>query len=151
MVSEATTTLTKTKGENGMGAESSIRTFRDLVVWQKAFQLCLDVYKLTRAFPADERYGMTSELRRTSRSIPYNIAEGHKRRTTAEYIHFLGIASGSGGELETQILLARSLEYLLEQDAGRLLDLYAEVERMLQALMKSLERKQRGKAKGGTP
>ena len=86
-----------------------IRTFKDLLVWQKAMSLSVDVYRLTKNYPSHERYGLTAETRKTSRSVPYNIAEGHKRASTAEYIRFLGIAVGSAGELETQLLLAGRL------------------------------------------
>src|SRR5262249_5536183 len=89
-----------------------VRTFKDLVVWQKAMVLSVQIYHLTKKYPGDERYGLTAETRKTARSIPYNIAEGHKRPTTADYIRFLGIAAGSVGELETQLLLAARLCYL---------------------------------------
>jgi len=75
-----------------------VRTFKDLVVWQKAMELSVQIYHLTKKYPSDERYGLTAETRKTARSIPYNIAEGHKRPTTADYIRFLGIAAGSVGK-----------------------------------------------------
>jgi four helix bundle protein len=118
-----------------------VRTFKDLVVWQKAFQLCLDVYKATASFPEEERYGLTAELRKTSRSVVYNIGEGHKRGSTREYLRFLGISSGSGGELETQLLLSSALRYLDEDSSAHLLGSYAEVERMLDGLIRSLKAK----------
>lgn len=118
-----------------------VRTFKDLVVWQKAFALSLEVYRISRDFPADERFGLTQELRKTVRSLPYNIAEGHKRRSTADYLRFLAIASGSGGELETQLLLARELGYLDRADSQRVLSMHAEVDRMLDALIRSLQAK----------
>ncbi len=124
-----------------MGIEREIKSFKDLVVWQKAVDLCVAIYNATRTFPAEERFGMTAELRKTARSIPYNIAEGHKRPTTADYIRFLGIAAGSGGELETQILLAERLDYLERKRAQELLEQYREVERMLAGLTRSLERR----------
>ncbi len=68
---------------------TAVRTFHDLVVWRKAFELCLDVYRITASFPAHEKYGITSELRKTVRSVAYNIAEGHRRSSTLEYIRFL--------------------------------------------------------------
>ena len=124
-----------------MGIEREIKSFKDLVVWQKAVDLCVSIYSATRTFPGEERFGMTAELRKTARSIPYNIAEGHKRPTTADYVRFLGIAAGSGGELETQILLAERLAYLDHHHAKRLLELYREVERMLAGLTRSLDRR----------
>ena len=126
--------------DDPMDPEKKIKSFKDLVVWQKAFELSLAIYAATRAFPADERFGMTAELRKTARSIPYNIAEGHKRPTTADYLRFLGIAAGSGGELETQLLLAERLAYLTSDQARELLDRYREVERMLAGLVRSLDR-----------
>lgn len=118
-----------------------IRSFKDLIVWQKAFQLCLDVYRLSAGFPKDERFGMTLELRKTARSILYNIAEGHQRRSTLEYIHFLSIAAGSRAELETQLLLASSLGYLSKEQSEGLLSLSAEIAKLLAALIRSLRDK----------
>ena len=122
-----------------------IRTFKDLVVWQKAFQLTVTLYRTTRSFPADERYGMTAELRKTSRSVVYNIAEGHKRASTAEYLRFLSIAAGSAAELETQLLLARELGYLPVDNADPVFALHGDVERMLDALTRKLKSKNRSK------
>jgi len=116
-----------------------VKTFKDLTVWQKAFQLCLEIYRVTRTFPADERFGMTSELRKTARSIPCNIAEGNRRKSTADYVRFLGIATGSGGELETLILMSSALHYVSDADLERLIDLYTEVDKMLESLIRSLE------------
>ena len=123
---------------------TSVRTYRDLIVWQKAFELCRRVYGATSSFPREERFGLTAEARKTSRSVVYNIAEGHKRRSTAEYMRFLDIAWGSGAELETQLLLATALGYLDQNTARPLLDLYAEVDRMLGALQRSLQQRMRG-------
>ena len=83
---------------------------------------------------AQERYGLSSELRKTSRSVAYNIAEGHKRGSTTEYLRFLGIAAGSAAELETQLLLAQELGYLHAKDAERVLELHG----MLDALSRKL-------------
>ena len=116
-----------------------VRTFKDLVVWQKAMELSVQIYHLTKKYPSDERYGLTAETRKTARSIPYNIAEGHKRPTTADFIRFLGIAAGSVGELETQLLLAARLCYLEVNSAQAVLALHAEVERMLDSLMRNLK------------
>lgn len=120
-----------------------IRTFKDLVVWQKALRLAVEVYRLTRRFPPEERYGLRAELRKTSRSIPYNIAEGHTRGSTVEYVRFLGIAAGSAAELETQLLLARELGYLRPADADPIFALHGEIERMLDALSRKLRAKNR--------
>jgi four helix bundle protein len=122
-------------------ASTAIRTYKDLWVWQKAIDLSVEVYRLTRSFPSHERYGLTAETRKTSRSVPYNIAEGHKRGSTAEYIRFLGIAAGSAAELETQLLLAGRLGYLKGNTAEAVLALHAEVEMMLDSLIRSLKAK----------
>ena len=118
-----------------------IRTFKDLLVWQKAMDLSVEIYRLTKDYPSHEKYGLTAETRKTSRSVPYNIAEGHKRGSTAEYIRFLGIAAGSNSELETQLLLAGRLGYHQNNGADSVLTLHAEVERMLDALVRSLKAK----------
>jgi len=86
-----------------------VHSFRDLTVWQKSMQMAVSVYKLTQAFPKDELYGLTSQMRRATVSIPSNIAEGHGRLNTGEYRQFLGIARASNFELQTQLEIARSL------------------------------------------
>jgi four helix bundle protein len=131
--------------ENGMddGSSKPIESYRDLIAWEKARQLCLSVYSATKAYPADERFGMTSETRRTARSVVYNIAEGHERRTTTEYLRFLDIARGSRGELETQLILATDLGYLSEEQSQHLLCLSDEVGRLVYALAESLRRRRR--------
>jgi len=127
--------------ETNSPGSGAIRTYKDLMVWQKAMQLSVEVYRLTSSFPSHERYGLTAEARKTSRSVPYNIAEGHKRGSTADYIRFLRIAAGSMAELETQLLLADRLGYLKEAPSEGLLTLHAEVERMLDALIRRLRAK----------
>jgi four helix bundle protein len=99
----------------------------------------VEIYRLTKNYPSDERYGLTAETRKTSRSIPYNIAEGHKRSTTADSIRFLNISAGSVAELETQLLLAARLRYLKEDSVQAALALHAEVGRMLDSLIRSLK------------
>jgi four helix bundle protein len=105
--------------------------------------LCLEIYRVTKGFPADERYGLTSQLRRAAVSVPSNIAEGYGRRTTPDYIRALYIAYGSVCEVETQILLARDLHYIKAADMKSLEDHVGEVERMLKALIKALEEKRK--------
>jgi four helix bundle protein len=117
-----------------------LKNFKDLKVWQKAYQLCLEIYRMTKPFPREERYGLTSQIRRAAVSIPSNIAEGYGRRTTGEYIQALYMAYGSLCELETQILLARDLDYLSKQSSGKIEAMLSEVERMLKALIKAIER-----------
>ena len=86
-------------------------SFKDLTVWQRSMQLTVAIYQLTQAFPREEIYGLTSQIRRSAVSLPSNIAEGHGRLNTAEFRQFLGIARGSNCELQTQLELARSLGF----------------------------------------
>jgi four helix bundle protein len=85
--------------------------FEDLLVWQRAMSLVQDIYRISRGFPSDERFGLTAQLRRAIVSIPSNLAEGHERHTTPDYIRFVSIASGSLAEARTQLLIACSLDY----------------------------------------
>jgi len=107
---------------------------RDLVVWQKAMDLVTEIYRVTRGFPKDELYGLTSQLRRAAISVPSNLAEGHGRNSRKEFHHFLGQARGSLTELETQLEIARNLGYLKEHEASVLLAQSAEIGRMLNGL-----------------
>lgn len=116
-----------------------LKSFKDLKVWQKSYQLCLELYKITKRFPKEEIYGLTSQIRRAAVSIPANIAEEYGRRTTLDYIRSLYIAYGSNCELETQILLSGDLDYIERKETLRILDNIGDVERMLKALIKSLE------------
>lgn len=118
-------------------------SYRELVVWQKAFQLCLSVYSTSRKFPDEERFGLTTEIRKTARSVVYNIAEGQQRHTVGEFKRFLVIARGSQGELEAQLLLAAALEYLTNERAGDLLEQAREVGRMLFGLERAIGDHQR--------
>lgn len=87
------------------------QSFRDLVVWQRAMQLTVAVYQLTKDFPREEQYGLTNQLRRSAVSIPSNIAEGQGRLTVGEFKQFLGFARGSNFEVQTQLELARALNF----------------------------------------
>ena len=118
-----------------------LKNFKELKVWQKAYQLCLEIYKITKDFPKEERYGLTSQVRRSAVSVPSNIAEGYGRKNKGEYIQALYIAYGSNCELETQIMLSGDLCYVESRDLGRLLEGVGDIERMLKALIKSLGEK----------
>ena len=118
-----------------------LRSFKDLKVWQKSYNLCLKAYKITSAFPKDERFGLTSQIRRSAVSIPSNIAEGYGRKTTVDYVRMLYIAYGSTCELETQVLLAGDLGFIDKGDLSAAIENVKEVERMLKALIKTLEQK----------
>ena len=116
-----------------------LRNYKDLKVWQKSFGACLDVYRVTGSFPADERFGLTAQLRRAAVSVPSNIAEGYARDTTPDYLRHLWIARGSLAETETQLMLAREMALADRQDLEILLGSVAEIERMLSALIRSLK------------
>lgn len=118
-----------------------LRSFKDLSVWQKSYRLCLEIYRVTKTFPKEEKYGLTSQIRRSVVSIPSNIAEGYGRKTTLDYVRMLYISYGSVCELETQILLAGDLKLMGKDELGRLIQDLAEIKRMLKALIKSLENK----------
>jgi four helix bundle protein len=112
--------------------------FRDLIVWQRAIQLTVALYGLTRTFPREEIYGLTSQLRRAGVSIPSNIAEGWGRQSDGEYKQFLGIARGSNLEVQTQLIIARELGFGDPQALATCESLSNEVARMLVSLMKSV-------------
>ena len=118
-----------------------LKNYKELNVWQKSYELCLKIYRITTTFPNEERYGLTSQIRRSAVSIPSNIAEGYGRKTTADYIRMLYISYGSVCELETQILLAGDLGFIEKGESGTIKKDIAEIERMLKALIKSLENK----------
>ncbi len=118
-----------------------LKNYRELKVWQRSYQLCLEIYKITKRFPNEERYGLTSQISRAAVSVPSNIAEGYGRKTTPEYIRFLYMAYGSNCEMETQILLSGDLGYIETGKLEILQEGIGEVERMLKGLIKSLERK----------
>ena len=117
---------------------TSLSSYRELTVWQKSMDLTVKIYELTRRFPAEERFGITSQMRRAASSIPANIAEGQARRTTGEFLQSLGIARGSLAELETFLTLAARLELLNKKNSVNLLNDCAEINKMLHALMRSL-------------
>ena len=118
-----------------------LKNYKELKVWQKSYNLCLEIYGVTANFPKEERYGLTSQIRRSVVSIPSNIAEGYGRKTTLDYIRMLYISYGSVCELETQILLAGDLGLIEKGELGPLKKDIAEIERMLKALIKSLKNK----------
>jgi len=116
-----------------------VQSYRELIAWQKAMDFAAEVYRVTRRFPKEELYGVTSQLRRAAISVPSNIAEGQGRQTTGEFRQFLGHARGSLLETETQILLSERLEYLGHETTEGLLKQSAEVGRILNGLLNSLK------------
>ena len=115
-----------------------VKSYKDLIVWQKAMTLVELVYQVTRTFPREEIYGLTSQLRRAAVSIPSNIAEGQARQSTTEFKHFLSIARGSLAEVETQLLIANHLKYLTTDQLSQVMEIHTEVSKMLPAVMNKL-------------
>ena len=119
--------------------QHSINSFKDLLVWQKSIVLVKEIYRLTNSFPEEERFGLTSQMRRASISVPSNIAEGWGRMSRRNYIRFLRMSRGSLFELETQLIITKELEYIKECD--HIENLIIEVSKMLNSLVKKLEEK----------
>jgi four helix bundle protein len=122
------------------GSSEMLKNYKDLNVWQKSYELCLKIYQITTKLPNEERYGLTSQIRRSVVSIPSNIAEGYGRKTTLDYIRMLYISYGSVCELETQILLAGDLGFIDKGELDTAKKDIAEIERMLKSLI--ISRKQ---------
>ena len=112
-----------------------IHSYKELIVWQKSVELVKGVYKLTGIFPKDELFGITSQIRRTSVSIPSNIAEGYSRRSHKEYLQFYAIAYGSALELETQLIISKQLALAPENQFQLVEDLLLEVIKMLYVMV----------------
>ncbi len=124
-------------------ASGEVRHYRDLVVWQKAIAWVEAVYRTAASWPTDERFGLTSQIRRAVVSVPSNIAEGCARRGPAEFLRFLSIARGSLAEAETQFILANRLGYLEQASLDALLSDSDEVSRMLAGLITKLEERRK--------
>src|SRR6266550_6726385 len=122
-------------------ASGPIRGYRDLIVWQDSMDLVVTVYRITATFPKEERYSLVNQLRRAAVSVPSNIAEGHGRSRTGDYLRYLSVAVGSLMELETQVQIARRLGYIVEEQETRLLKSSAVLARMLAGLIRALRRR----------
>ncbi|MBK1987055.1 four helix bundle protein [Sphaerospermopsis aphanizomenoides BCCUSP55] len=118
---------------------SEIKDFKDLQIWQKGMDIAEKCYFLTKNFPKEELYGMVQQIRRSSASIPANIAEGYGRRTTGEYIRFLNIAQGSINELQTHLILSERVGLCDVKDIDLIFQNLQEETRMIIALIKKLE------------
>ena len=118
---------------------SDVRSFRDLLVWQRGIDLVEAVYTTCATFPKHELYGLTNQMQRAAVSIPANIAEGSHRDSTKEFLHFLSIALGSLAELETHCIVAQRLRYLIDDEASSLLTSMDDLGRMIRSLQKSLK------------
>ena len=121
-----------------MGHQSVGSGYRDLRVWNTALKLVLEIYTLTSTFPSDERFGLTSQLRRAAVSVPSNIAEGHARFTRGEYKSFVSIARGSVAEMEVQLTLAERVGYVQPSAVSTALDYCDAISRMLTKLKRAL-------------
>jgi four helix bundle protein len=119
-----------------------IRSYRDLIVWQKAMALAALCYAKTRSFPRSEAFGLTAQIRRAAASIPANIAEGYGRENTGSYVQFLRISQGSLKELETHVLLSQTVELMQAPDAGQILEMTEEVGKLLRSLIRALQDKE---------
>ena len=120
----------------------ALKSYSELIAWQKAMDLVQNVYEVVRAFPKEEIYGLMSQLKRAAVSVPSNIAEGQGRKSTRDFLHHLSIAYGSLMEVETQILIAVRLEYLNQQGVERIVEQTAEVGRLINGLSNALTHKQ---------
>ena len=118
-----------------------IKSYRDLTVWQKAMDLAVMVYGLCKRLPKEEIYALSDQMRRASVSIPSNIAEGHARKSSREYLQFVSVALGSNAELQTQITLCRRLGYISSETENKIMELSAEINRMLHAIKANLSQK----------
>ncbi len=123
---------------------SYINSYKELIVWQKAIELVKLIYMITEKFPKSELYGLTNQMRRCAISIPSNIAEGYARKSPREYAQFYSIAFGSARELETQLIIAKELQFLDETDFSPANHLLNEVLRMLNTMTKRLRMKIEG-------
>lgn len=115
-----------------------MQTYKDLIVWQKSIELVLEIYKITGQFPNDEKFGLVSQMRRCSVSVPSNIAEGYARKNRKENAQFVNISFGSATELETQIIISKKLNFLEETQWNKIDKLLDEILRMLYRYRESL-------------
>jgi len=117
--------------------ETRAKSHTDLIVWQKAVELSVEIYRLTETFPSREIYGITNQMRRAVVSIPSNIAEGRNRGTRKDYAHFLHMAYGSAAELETQMIISKQLGYM--KNSERAEALLQEISKMLHVMIEKLQ------------
>ena len=118
-----------------------MKTYKELIVWQKSMQLVTTIYKISKLFPSDENFGLTSQIRRCTVSIPSNIAEGFGRNSTKDFIRFLRITMGSLFEFQTQIEIALNLEYIKKETYQNVYNNSQEIEAMLSGLINKLNQK----------
>jgi four helix bundle protein len=117
-----------------------LNNYKELKLWQKAVELAVDIYTITKQFPTEEKFGLTSQINRCAVSVPSNIAEGAGRNTEGEFNHFLGISMGSACELETQLIIASKLKFIEKQQLEESLKKIAEIQNMTIGLKKSFKK-----------
>ena len=122
--------------------QTQVKSYRDLTVWQRAVEVAVECYRVTKSFPKHETYGLSAQLQQAAVSVPANIAEGRARQHTGEFLQHLSIAYGSLAELETHLEIARRLAYLPDDHANSIIDACANVGRMINGLQSSLRSKQ---------
>ncbi len=115
----------------------AIDTFKEIIAWKKSHELALSVYKITESFPKKEEFGLSSQLRRAAVSIPSNLAEGYKRRSGKDSVHFYNISEGSLEELKYQVLLAKDLEYINDDQFKQISEIADETGRLIYGWIKS--------------
>ena len=120
---------------------NSVKSFQDLVVWQKAMELVTEIYKVSQKFPKEEMFGLTSQIRRAAVSIPSNIAEGRGKSSKGEFQQFLYHARGSLAEVETQLLIAINLGFIKNEEVTHIIQLIANVGRLLHGLIAAIKKK----------
>lgn len=118
-----------------MSQESTIRDFKDIVAWQKAHNLTIEIYRTSAHFPKEEQFGLTNQIRRASVSVASNIAEGFGRRTSADRVHFYDIARGSLHETQAQLLLAKDIGFLSEDSYAKIEEMSTECHKLLTGLI----------------
>jgi four helix bundle protein len=122
-----------------MAGNSNIRSYRDLIIWQRTKTCVVSIYKATENFPPSELYGLTAQMRRAAISMPSNIAEGFRRKSQKDKLQFIRIAYSSGAELETQLEISRDLGYLNEKDFNNLAGKLDEIMKMINKTINALE------------
>lgn len=115
-----------------------LKSYKELIVWQKSVQLAVKIYKITDRYPKSELYGLTHQTRKSAVSIPSNIAEGSTRQHLQEYLQFLNVALASAAELETQLIIARELTYLRPEESDSFAEMLVEITKMLNVLIRKL-------------
>jgi len=118
-----------------------VQSYRDLEIWKRSMDLVAEIYLITKQFPKEELYTLTSQIRRAAISIPSNIAEGRSKRSTKDYMRFLNVSYGSLSELETQLMIGQKLGYIASNKLDPMLDETANIGRMINGLLSSLDRK----------